>query len=389
MAGSYGGRISLDPPPARIVAVGSCLVRDKTHKSDHRKAILSHAFNHAVHVAVPDRPDLPDALVNAAPDGDVYYTAHITPAQLLAPELRALFPDSVADVADGGSSSGPMGGPGQVSDGGLAGVSVGTRIDGGCVAAVVAGTLVLSVDRATYQALGLQGKPSARGSRGERYVVTVDLAERGFVPGAKRYERVRWCLTDRLGLEFPFVFVWASPVDGACGGTVCTQLEAVLHAKVTRVAGTGWVLRSVSVPLLERAVANVAALGDDEHVELCEWLGAVACGVAADGSPMGYHTTMGCPEPHRVSDAIAAHTWRGMLAPSRIAAMLAAADAVVAAGEAPWVAITVWGFQDAPLSWGRVEHGFVEGGENHVTYVVGDAHRYLRFTAVDPGDGCP
>ena len=38
--------------------------------------------------------------------------------------------------------------------------------------------------------------------------VEVDLAAACFKPGKPNYERVKWCLTDRLGLEALFVISW-------------------------------------------------------------------------------------------------------------------------------------------------------------------------------------
>ena len=39
-------------------------------------------------------------------------------------------------------------------------------------------------------------------------VVELDLKSTSFVPGKKIYERVRWCLKDRLELQFKFLISW-------------------------------------------------------------------------------------------------------------------------------------------------------------------------------------
>jgi hypothetical protein len=352
----------------------------------HTAAVSTHHFKHAMHIVVPDVDDLPHALVAAETTGsDVYYSVRASPQRLLDAGFRALFASS---SSAGGQSAADAGAAvaGEAPVGYACGVSVGSRVDGECVAAVLpTGALVLSLNRATYHALGLQGRKSALDS-GHRFVVTIGLADEGFTPGGKMYERVRWCLTDRLGLEFDFFFVW-TPAGGV-GGVECPSLASLRGAVAHRLSEHSRVDRSVAVPLLEQATADVS-LGDEERVELCEWLGAVACGITPDGSAESYHSTMGCPEPCRVSASVLSRMWRGMIAPSRVAAVLAAADAAVTSGAVPWVALTVWGFQDAPVSWAQSEHGFAEGGENHYTYVVGPGGRYLRFTSVDPTDGCP
>lgn len=324
---------------------------------------MAHHFNHALHIVVPDTDSLPPALADVTPHSDVYYTASIGPDRLLDASLRALF-----------------------AAGKVCGVTVGAHVDGECVAAVLpTGTLVLSLDRATYHAFGLQGRSSSRDAV-QRFVVKIGLADADFVPGEKRYERVRWCLTDRLGLEFAFLFTWTP--SGGTGGIECPALAALPGAKRQSLNTESRVHHSVAVPRLEHALVD-SSLSDDERVALSEWLGSVACGIIPDGSAECYHSSMGCPEPSRTSASIASCVWRGMITSSRIAAVLAAADAVVADGAVPWVALTVLGFQDTPISWGSAEHGFVEGGENHYTYVVGPGGHYLRFTSVDPGDGCP
>jgi len=41
-------------------------------------------------------------------------------------------------------------------------------------------------------------------------VVEVNLAAPYFVPGKKLYERVRWCLKDKLQLTFKFLMSWTN-----------------------------------------------------------------------------------------------------------------------------------------------------------------------------------
>lgn len=41
-------------------------------------------------------------------------------------------------------------------------------------------------------------------------VVEVNLAAPYFVPGKKLYERVRWCLKDKLQLTFKFLMGWTN-----------------------------------------------------------------------------------------------------------------------------------------------------------------------------------
>ena len=36
----------------------------------------------------------------------------------------------------------------------------------------------------------------------------------------------------------------------------------------------------------------------------------------------------------------------------------------------PWIAVTVWGFEDSPISWRTNEHGWFLSGDNHYTLLL-------------------
>ena len=36
----------------------------------------------------------------------------------------------------------------------------------------------------------------------------------------------------------------------------------------------------------------------------------------------------------------------------------------------PWLAVSVWGFEDSPISWYPCEHGSLNWGDNHYTVVL-------------------
>ena len=41
-------------------------------------------------------------------------------------------------------------------------------------------------------------------------VIEVDLTATFFVPGKKFYERVKWCLKERMDLKFKFLMFWTN-----------------------------------------------------------------------------------------------------------------------------------------------------------------------------------
>lgn len=103
-------------------------------------------------------------------------------------------------------------------------LSIGDRIDQHNACCILpTGKMILSVDKDTYEQLGLTGKKSAFSSRlkANRFSkclsaftctlrqphtlhrsyqkdITIDLTAPSFKPGKKNYDRVRWCLTDRV-----------------------------------------------------------------------------------------------------------------------------------------------------------------------------------------------
>ena len=72
-----------------------------------------------------------------------------------------------------------------------------------------------------------------------------------------------------------------------------------------------------------------------------------------------------------------------MLASGAVRQLLMQAADLVAHGKVPWAALTVWGFADAPVSWGLEEHHFGHGGaENDYTLVLLPAGRWLLRSAL-------
>lgn len=60
-----------------------------------------------------------------------------------------------------------------------------------------------------YQRLESLGTSSDKKNEND-LVVEVNLAAPYFVPGKKLYERVRWCLKDKLQLTFKFLMSWTN-----------------------------------------------------------------------------------------------------------------------------------------------------------------------------------
>lgn len=51
--------------------------------------------------------------------------------------------------------------------------------------------------------------------------------------------------------------------------------------------------------------------------------------------------------------------------------------------------MTVHGFADAPVSWGRSEHGVLKGGGHFYTLLMLQDHAYQLYLAAGAHDSCP
>ena len=63
-----------------------------------------------------------------------------------------------------------------------------------------------------------------------------------------------------------------------------------------------------------------------------------------------------------------ARSFEGLLGEAAVWRLVAAATAAIESGEVPWAVLTVWGFADAPVSWGLSEHAC--GSENDFTLLL-------------------
>ena len=52
----------------------------------------------------------------------------------------------------------------------------------------------------------------------------------------------------------------------------------------------------------------------------------------------------------------------------------------------PWAALTVWGFEDAPVSWKSNEHGWLCSGDNGYTLVLFRSGHYWLLTSLASHD---
>jgi len=292
--------------------------------------------------------------------------------------------------------------------------------------------LVLSVDKDTYEQLGLEGKKSFF-KKTPRYNIHIDLCAPHFVPGKRFYERVRWCLSERLS-DVELLAFWS--VDGK---TKEVEFPSGAQSKLLKLNEASRLVKDIRVPILDGSVLHSlfttgsaeqrtaqekekkedeikkeiqemesqvqkmqlstvkrkkgkksAATSDEARAflwDLFEYLGLVA-NSALRGLTSEQH-------PFLVLDRFYHHAkilhceWRGLISCSFIENLLTETRKLVETKKVPWAALTITGFEDAPLSWGNSEHGAddsLPGGENDYTFVVLPDNQYWLFSAISKND---
>ena len=298
---------------------------------------------------------------------------------------------------------------------------------GGAVAIVPRGQLLIVCDRSMYERLGLEGLPAAAAPKGSRYCVRVDLLETCRDPDA----HARLLRAAQLVGPVQLLLLWeldgepAEPTfpDGVKVSRVDCEAsrQAFAALRVPELAALAddepTVADAPSAAPPETAAAepgdriffgdwteNGDGDGDDDGdaavgaavgaappdralvlEQLQLWLGLVASGArselydaaaAADTAPAdrsGVAALLGAlpmDAPPAAGAVCEALRWRGLLPPSTVRALLRHAVGLVESGALPWAALTAWGFADAPVSFGLTEHDHAPSGAEHDLLLV-------------------
>uniref|UniRef100_A0A8D0HUD8 Uncharacterized protein n=1 Tax=Sphenodon punctatus TaxID=8508 RepID=A0A8D0HUD8_SPHPU len=263
-----------------------------------------------------------------------------------------------------------------------------TKIDQDNTAALLpTGKLIISVDKVTYEELGLQGLPSQySGKKVMRYIVTIDLADSAFNPDGKKYKSVLWVLKETKPLEFDFLLAWHH--TGAEESSLMTYFSKH-HIQARQPKITFSTLRNVQCPVLQ----NNKLQGEPEEScsaqELFEWLGTIFNN-ADDNKSFSFLSTYSCPQPSTNVEQTYLCTITGFILPEKIIQLLEQMCCYFDEPKlAEWVTLTVHGFADSPISWREYEHGFQTGGENLYNFVVFQNLDYWLQMAVRARDSCP
>ncbi|CAG5128882.1 unnamed protein product [Candidula unifasciata] len=245
-----------------------------------QSVVLNRYFNHALTVILPGASVIPHPVLECFSD-QLAYRLHRLPLYRLIeiPFIQAF-----------------------VKKGAVHMMSVNTKLDtSDCVAVTPSGCLLLHLTKDTYEQLGLEARKQTYHEKiSDIYVVQINLLADHFRPGKKGYDRVLWCLKDRLDLAFNFLVAWEPHDDKVCSSSLgvyfaekCPRVERVAQEKTSRV------FTSLPCPKID-AVQPEGSEDGCHYQEVFEWLGAVACGIditSEDTGPDSYTSTLACPDP--------------------------------------------------------------------------------------------
>lgn len=268
-----------------------------------------------------------------------------------------------------------------VHQGLVSGLSYRTRIDeDNCVALMPNGHLSLSLDKDSFELLGVEGKLSKFNQRtNSRYVVSVDLTDSSLAPGGRGYQRLVTGLRSRLQLKTDFLLSH-HPGGGASLQALLSRCDWSEHRPEVR----SHALTDLFCPLLTSDLQSC-----DPHL-LLEWLGAVDADVSCENSSSSFLSSLVCPEPKTTMSRALSVSVCGLLSPQDVHRLIQQIRCYL---EQPrlesWASLTVHGFVDSPVSWGGDEHGVLRGGENFYSLLMFHDHTYHLHLGTGAHDTCP
>uniref|UniRef100_A0A8D0HF79 Uncharacterized protein n=1 Tax=Sphenodon punctatus TaxID=8508 RepID=A0A8D0HF79_SPHPU len=306
------------------------LVCERSHvrheRSRHTAHVRDHPYNCRVSFLIPECGLLPEALKSVMSDvGEYYLVKNLSLHELVLHDFINTF----------------------VRKGSCYELTCNTKIDQDNTAALLpTGKLIISVDKDTYEELGLQGLPSQYSGK-----------------KVMRYSAEESSLMTYFSKH---------------------------HIQARQPKITFSTLRNLQCPVLR----NNKLQGEPEEScsaqELFEWLGAIFNNADLDNKSFSFLSTYSCPQPSTNVEQTYLCTITGFILPEKIIQLLEQMCCYFDEPKlAEWVTLTVHGFADSPISWREYEHGFQKGGENLYNFVVFRNLDYWLQMAVGARDSCP
>ncbi|CAJ0953655.1 unnamed protein product, partial [Ranitomeya imitator] len=176
------------------------------------------------------------------------------------------------------------------------------------------GKLIISVNKDTYEELGLQGKPSLySGKHAMRYIITIDLTDSAMSPDGKKFQRVRWALTEKKPLSFDFLVAWDNSEEPP---TISYFSNYVVEECPYKTSSS--VSRDQAFPVLKSE-----DLHGEEGKSCCaheffDWLGAISNNIDCNHESSSFISSFCCPEPNTLVGQAHLCTITGFITPVKI-----------------------------------------------------------------------
>ncbi|KAH9499111.1 hypothetical protein Btru_006726 [Bulinus truncatus] len=259
----------------------STLLVEKLSLSDSEKdlaKIRDHAFSHAVSVILPGENALPHFVLETFVDQFTYRLQRLPLFHFIEMPFVHAF----------------------VRKGAISLISINRKLDtDDCATITNDGLLLLSLTKDTYQQLGLEAMKQTPSQRKQDiYVVKINLLQKSFKSGKKCYDRILWCLKDRLDLVMDFLVSWVPNDENVCSSSIgayfvdkCDKVERIDLQRTSRqCASLQWPKIDYNQPKGSETSCHFR--------DVFEWLGVLECDITTDESIDTYVSTLRCPEPN-------------------------------------------------------------------------------------------
>ncbi|KAG0280334.1 hypothetical protein BGZ96_001602 [Linnemannia gamsii] len=333
-------------------------------KQLHTRCITTHPFNHKIQVFLPTElsPAIQSALTEKLlNETSTYYHAHIPLSLLLTSDFM------------------------QYIRNGMIALSVQGGIDTHDVVCLDGkGKLILNLTKDSYEQLGLSGKPSTFHQDRQRYVVEIDLNKPAMIPGKPGFERVKWCFENTLVTPFSMLF---ASVDSQ-GVSLPLEFPESVQATPMKFNIQSTPLNNIIIPDATplRTIGKNDLRWRRSVSDLYEWVGLAS--IQSDRITFGdnidpFLCVYSPPAPPTIEQQQDPTPSSGSLIeisgfiPSQsitrileaLRSLLDSSASTLSSAQG-WANMTVWGFQDSPISWIGREHGHLVSGENMYSFFL-------------------
>lgn len=118
-------------------------------------------------------------------------------------------------------------------------------------------------------------------------------------------------------------------------------------------------------------------------LSLLEWTGMATCRIPRSFMREESQFFSSWPETTKKEELkfgnLHSISWKGLICSSQVKASVEKARSFLHALSLTWIAIIVWGFADAPVSWDGAEHGYANNGGNDTILFIFSDDRFLLF----------